>query len=196
MIGSKRNREEEITRIYLPELIKLKEDSDLSISICMTDIFVCHQLALNQPANETWRRLVIRTIFTSLELWCNSINQTSDFFHKRFHKILPKEDRLFLQGKRITKGGEQKDLRVKFGEYFTQTLRIYAVVMGQNFQLTKDKEWPQFLKAIGIRNRITHPRRASDLHIDLDEYKEATNGCLWAARYLLELFRPNRLIVR
>ena len=154
----------------------------------MTDVWACHQLSLDQPKNETWRRLVIRTIFTGIDLFCNDLNQASTLLHKESGRKLPLEDHAFLHGKKVNKSGELKDTDYRFGEYFINTIRIYASVQGKEIRVIKGKEWNQFLGAMRMRNRLTHPKQASDLHINLSEYKEAVAGCLWAVGCLRELF--------
>lgn len=40
-------------------------------------------------------------------------------------------------------------------------------------------EWEAFRKAIAIRNRITHPKCASDLHVSKDDVSKVTGALFW-----------------
>lgn len=175
-------------RAAFPKIFARVDDFNIAMSICMEDIAACHKLSMEQPKNQTWRRLLIRTLFSSIECWCHSINQNTTEDHLSSIKNLSAEDAAFLRGNKFAQNNKEKKNKFRFRDYFERTLRVHAAVQRTDYSIPVGENRELFLKAIIIRNRITHPRNSSDLHIGDLEFDEARKGCLWAAGCIKELF--------
>jgi hypothetical protein len=164
------------------------EDIGKAMAIFWEDIFACKNLLFQHPNNQTWQRLLIRTIFASIDLWCKNLNKVS--FDDYIYQIgsLDENDILFLKGKKLSSVGKETDKTIKFGKYFENSLRIHAQIQGVKFKLEKKSEWRSFLVAISIRNRITHPNSSYDLILNPHDFKLALNGCLWAIKCIGDMF--------
>jgi hypothetical protein len=161
------------------ELYKQLIDFAESFKVARADMCECLALANKQPNIETWRRIAIRTSFTSIELLCNQLNSITLRYIEVIGNRLNEADLCFLFG--VTESAEITKPRVRFGKYYSNTLRVYAAAQGDEYQPDESSsEWQLFVKGIKIRNRITHPRKTKDFRVSLSDYNKAQRGYLWA----------------
>ena len=72
------------------------------------------------------------------------------------------------------------------------TLKLYSEVVDTNFKYDpKDEGWKTLKRAIEIRNRITHPKSITDLHISYDDSEIIDQCGQWFRRMTIDLFVAN-----
>ncbi len=62
-------------------------------------------------------------------------------------------------------------------------LNMRARVTQTQIDPKNDPGWNQFTKATKIRNRITHPKKESDLNVSNDDYSTVVEAIQWFVRY-------------
>jgi len=174
-------------RTGFPEVFELISDLFRSAEIIHADVEVCLKQTTNYPESETWRRLVVRTAFSYLELLCNKLNQASTIMVKMSGIKLDNVDLNYLRRKKTQKNGTTEERELIFGEYFLNTIRIFAKIQKLDYHPPEEIYWQHFIKAIKVRNRLTHPKKSSDLYIGGSEFAEVANGYQWAVNFVSKM---------
>lgn len=139
----------------------------------------------SNPDSQFWRRTVVRTFFAAVE---GEIHQW-----KRQALLLETVGIAQLDdGQRSILKEETYDLKengsVKSRPLFTKTdqsLRFCinlindAVNAGYELDLGEDNRWNSFKQAIGIRNRLMHPRSSDELEVTDDEVSVVRDAIAW-----------------
>jgi len=164
------------------------KDLDMALTIFWDDISACSILLSQNPNNQTWQRCIIRTIFSSIDYWCNHINNISLEDYLTQIGTLSEKDVLFLSEYKLSSSGKETKKAIKYGKYFEISLRVHSQLQGIDYKLEKNENWQSFLVAISVRNRLTHPKSAEDLMLTRKDFKLAFKGCLWALNCIKDMF--------
>jgi len=81
--------------------------------------------------------------------------------------------------RRIDKNGKEKRYYLKTKQNIIFALRMLHRAMGSDFVLTDTENWKKLCDTIGMRNRITHPKKLEDLSVTTEEYTNAADGLGW-----------------
>jgi hypothetical protein len=89
---------------------------------------------------------------------------------------------LFEEGYDVKENGDPR-VQTKFLRLASNlrfTVRLYAKVFEYDYTLNvQGGGWQAFNRSIGIRNRLTHPKRVEDLNISLDDMDDLEEGFTW-----------------
>lgn len=150
---------------------------------------------LSQVADTQFaRRTYVRAVFAQIE---GNINLMADVVveaEKRGEITLTTQDiELLLEERRSTDGAGTVVRRPKFvpvRDRMTPAMELFASTYGASFKPDKSTTgWERFLRAMELRNRITHPKNASSFDIadsDLDDVRAAREWFATTVESLLD----------
>jgi len=156
---------------------------------------------LEDKPREAAMRLYIRTSFAMLEaigsgirdkaakaLMMKYVNGDGPIEISRIH---------FLQdfGMKVGSNGkieEKSTSDTPFSAHFALGIRALADAVGCEVNHVQGSGWAAFLKAIKIRNRITHPKTEEDIAISKDDFELVNEGIWWAFETIFKILEhPN-----
>ncbi len=74
------------------------------------------------------------------------------------------------------------------------TFKELAVVFDVTFEIKEhDENYKEYLKARKIRDRITHPKKLSDLNVSVNEYVKVVDAFLWFQKSFAQLIEKSKL---
>lgn len=131
---------------------------------------------------ETWFRLIIRLLITTIE--------ATSFKLKQLAWIKYKQRNIQLEEKDSEKLTEQ---RSDGGLYFLSTVEnlkyavnMYAAAFDSKYKIKFGKEWATFIRIQKKRKGLTHPKSKSDLSVTMSDYKAAYETAVWFTDILLK----------
>ena len=78
---------------------------------------------------------------------------------------------------------------VSLAASMSYVVKKYAYVHSFDFDIdTKDPGWAALLKAVTVRNRVTHPKCFRDLEVTDEEFQLLKQGTSWFRRTLMAMF--------
>lgn len=132
--------------------------------------------------NQVTRRDMVRTAFAAIEglVWIfrEEIVETADSTYG-----LEDDERSILQERQLAVSEQGKVTSQSRYLSLTTTIRFIARIASringfEHFEFD-GAEWDNFRKAIVVRNRITHPKSADDLHVSKADVEQVTNALFW-----------------
>lgn len=124
-----------------------------------------------QREDEFSKRSYVRTVFAFVEGIIQVMKSSAILFDELNNPPLLNADEVALlkeKESRITNAGEVKSMKSKISllPNLQFALRTYARVIGHAVDLDKSSSgWQSLVKAVNIRDRLTHPKTLEDLHI-------------------------------
>lgn len=149
------------------------------------------QLAKNN--NQFWRRTLYRIGFAEIE---GRVNATKTYLlHWCLEEDtvnLPPETQLFLDDSAsIVKESGTVTTRSSFTKMsisIKATMKLYQKHMTRSHKVDFLNGWDELLKAIEVRNRLTHPRNLYDLEVSDEEVMFFMKGQGWFRDELCKIF--------
>ena len=146
----------------------------------------------NESPNQTKRRGLIRAIFAYIE--GNLFRIKEEIIIAESHKrnpILDAEEIILLKEKspEINRGKVKSRVKyVNLPENIKFTLNCYVKSAQINCELDLQcPEWRCLIESITVRNRITHPKNASELEISGNEIEKAYISYLYFNKVIVDL---------
>lgn len=171
-------------KMYLNKLMEFAQfhvDMYKTNDILVTDLEKMNEKAMENIKDECWRRMAIRTTFSTLDALCYYLKQITLRLSEMMKTELGEKQRAFLTGV-ITdkKTGKKKLFQVSILENVKGTFKEFAKLWGKKCYIARDyNAWRQFCESIEIRHRITHPAKSSDLQITEDDYFKVGDSFEW-----------------
>lgn len=155
------------------------------------DLKLCSEEA-DKTKSQFWRRAYARALFAYIEgltylkkLQAYYAHKTGKAEYTKAELAVILEETYELNSKgeateRTTFNNIDKNIRFAF--------QVYAQIYGLDFQLDcSDHRWDAFKKAVKIRNRVTHPKRLSDLTITDADMQTLDDALVWYAKNDIQL---------
>jgi hypothetical protein len=128
------------------------------------------------------RRAYVRAAFALVEGNLNLMAEVILNAMSRGEIALKQEELEVLRQKRVSGDNVEKPKFVSLPDRTTRVLEIFPRLFDKRFRPDKGSQgWRDFKDAIGIRNRITHPKDASSLHIPNAELDNVERAREWFA---------------
>jgi hypothetical protein len=126
-------------------------------------------------------RNFIRTVFSGIEGICAGLKEI--ILDSDSDKLKLK-DKLKLQEIRINKKEngdvEEKPLNMSFQKNVKNVLKTFSIVLSNGNEIDfGGVEWNNFIKATGIRHRITHPKKGIDFYLTHKEVTLVKDSYQW-----------------
>jgi hypothetical protein len=151
----------------------LRELSELMIALA-GDVIKCDTALKVAPEDHFWRRSYVKSVFSYIEgnvYFMQSIVP-------ELKSTLTRKDKMLIQGK------NENGQYLRFLQNVKATLTLVATTRG----LPPPNNYDPLAKAIPVRNRLTHPKKAQQLQVGRSELRDAKNAFLWFNGRLLELW--------
>ncbi len=158
-----------------------KEVRETFLGMLSYDVILSLQ-RMEQEDSQAARRDVIRTIFAAVEGYCEEYR---DHVRSVAEDIEPFDDitKLALSETYyfVTEAGvvEQQRRFVPITSSIRLVTRLAKQISPEIEVDFSGSDWHRFRKAIAIRNRITHPKRPTDLSISDDDIKDVESAFFW-----------------
>ena len=142
------------------------------------------------PDDPATRRIAIRSMFASVEALASAVMSSAlrqlpppatRASHEERHRYFLEACALSDISYEINDSG---DLEIRPPRMRFQNRVIFALIMrakasGITLKPKQVPGWPDFLVAVKIRNRVTHPKSESDLSLSKSDYAMAVKGLQW-----------------
>jgi hypothetical protein len=166
------------------------------------------ELINTNPENMTYKKLMVMSIFSSLEMISSGVikyvkpyiiplllNRLSDSEeteelpenHHIDYSILFTFCAADEKTYRIDDSGLIKieKLKLPLRDKLMFSVQLLFKIRNQELSSKLMDRWVDFLKAIRIRDRITHPKKLTDMHISEHDYNHVLKTHRWIRKYIL-----------
>jgi hypothetical protein len=133
---------------------------------------------------ETWFRLIIRILITTIEATSFKLKQLAFIRYKQRGLKLEETDNEKLTEQR-SDGGL---CFLSTAENLKYSVKMYAAAFDSKYKIKFGKEWATFLRVQNKRKGLTHPKSKSDLSVTMSDYKAAYEAAVWFTDIIKELF--------
>lgn len=137
-----------------------------------------HRILDDERQDQTARRNLVRVTWPMLEAYSSSLRAMCSLFQRHCQIRLTRKQVQLLED----------ESQLGSAERLKQTLKLAFRLHEIDPPRFGDTNWSNVHIAIGVRDRITHPKRASDLEIPDEEWEEAHDGLAWAIRCFTSFF--------
>jgi len=144
------------------------------------------------------RRVYIRALFAYFEGFSFFMRRNAEellSIRATIRKSIDYDTLFLLQEKvpHITSGGKvrHREHKVPFADHFAFTLRTHFSALEIEEDPFKDSGWPLFQKALAVRDRITHPKLASDVEITNEDLAICESGLSWFKNVVVGLSKKD-----
>src|SRR5262249_1634218 len=132
------------------------------------------------------RRMYVRSAFALVE---GNINLMADLILRAAArneiKLAPDENKVLRQEQESSSGERRRGTRVRFvsmRDRMAPVFQLFSHLYGRTFRLDKATQgWVDFLAALDVRNRITHPKNAASFAISDEELNAVERARQWFA---------------
>lgn len=164
----------------------LKEDVTEIITTTSHDLTVLFNKLHEDPENQSWRRIYVRTAYAWIEATVYSMKLTALLFNnpknEKLKLTIGENAIIFEKSFYLTDTG-----LVKSRQNFQETakslrfaFRVNAKVFNVDFHLDINcKGWQSYLDGLKIRNRITHPKSKKDLYVTDKDQIIVSDAVTW-----------------
>jgi len=132
---------------------------------------------------ETWIRLSIRLLITTIEAVCFKLKQMALAGHQVREKPLDAKDKMKLTEKRE----DGSPCYIRTADNLIYAIKMFAAVYDSTYKLKFGKEWAVFQKVLKKRNSLTHPKSKGDLAVSITDHNDAANTGIWFSKILKDL---------
>lgn len=136
---------------------------------------------------QTWIRLSIRLLITSIESTCFKLKQIAKIGYQARGISLGEEDISKLTER--TKEGKLRFLPTDDNVKYSFKMLASAFELDQKLKF--GKEWATFLRLVTKRNKLSHPKNKADLHVAPTDHKDAADTLEWFMKLLKEQLIQN-----
>lgn len=152
-----------------------------------------------EPQSAVWRRSSVRATFAFIEGTASSMRRYLVFLCMvRKDDLASMEDaELLFESYRIPTGSANKKRKhLSFADSIKKTLNLLARACRINFDVGRhSQDWENFLEAVMIRDRLTHPKEPRDLIVSDTELVKATNAGKWFIDAFSQILNDRQLKV-
>ena len=163
--------------LTLEQYISRAREDDQLFNSLVDDVLVATDIWKANPSHSTPRRIYVRSVFACIEGVVQVMKSASVTINDA-HELacLSAEELCVLREQEsfVADNGalRSKKMRISLLPNLLFTVHIFERVKGvPHVDYTSDPRMPTLREAIQIRDRLTHPRRLSDLEITLDDIK-------------------------
>ena len=164
-------------------------------SILIDDCCKSHE-ELEKEDTQFKRRSYVKAFFTMIEGQVYLMKQLALALHKGGHLRLSRAELTLLSDIIYDLNGEGKAyIKTRYSSITNSLkfiLNIYDRVSEANLPIDRQSnDWQKFMKAIMIRNRITHPKKPIDMIISDEDLHLISLASIWWIDIFLELEVPH-----
>jgi hypothetical protein len=128
------------------------------------------------------RRVIIRSIFANIEALSYILRNLA--VHNKHAKSVKPEDMLIVSETSydLDNSGSitHRPLKLRTTASIRYSFALFKRSYGTNFDLdVTGKSWQSYLRALKVRDRITHPKGVDDITISEDEFLDAAECWHW-----------------
>ena len=144
----------------------------------------CLALVRQYPDEQSYQRLVIRAAFSIIDSLCYKIKEFIYCTAKRTAFAMTAGEEEMLVGFKKKSNNDIVICKQKLSDDVKFVLDITARLFKVPPPSYNDHNWTNFLKAIEIRHRITHPKHPNNLSLSSGEYDIVVNAYIWFSECL------------
>jgi hypothetical protein len=154
------------------------------MSILSLDLLEAYEHSQTDPWHQATRRTWVRTFCSQLEAFAYATKQMVADLHGLPFVQLTDEDFAFLRETAMTRnGGAKKPRFLPLKDNLKHLALTTARAMAFKYEFDSGSDWTALLSAIAIRDRLVHPKKASDMIVTDDELKIVSKAQDWYHRF-------------
>ena len=164
----------------------LKSDFSSLTKILFHDIEVLQNLKSQKSNKNAYRRFFIHSIFSYIDSYLSFLKSQIALTGEVDYLCLDEEEEIIILGRKGKGNLRNKPKRLPLSQDIKFTIQLFLEI-NYSFSVIdyKTKDWNQLIQAIKVRNRIIHPKKASDLLVMDKEFNLCNNTIL----FFLELMK-------
>lgn len=148
----------------------------------------------SHPTSQTHRRAYIRALFSMIDALTHCLKRDSLYLAEGEGLSLTDKERRVLKGEFLKRdqSGQVKtvDAFLSISQGIRVTFSFYAYMNYVDYTIDEESEgWESLIKAVKIRNRITHPKKHEDLEISDEELKRIDSAGNWFIHTMADVYR-------
>ncbi len=161
-----------------------------------TEELAVFQTKIREGTNQSWRRAYTRTLFSMIEALTYRLKEDIYALLEAEGAEISSEHERDLKGK-IIKRNKNGQLKIrhfyqKLTDSIEYTLYNYARMHYIEYKIDKTgADWRCFVASVKIRNRITHPKKPSDLVIDNNELVIIQSSGKWFLDTIKDIYKKS-----
>jgi hypothetical protein len=132
---------------------------------------------------ETWIRLSIRLLITTIEAVCFKLKQFALIGHKMRGKPLDAKDIMKLTEKKE----DGSPYFIPTDDNLKYAFKMAAAAVDSTYKIEFGKEWGIFQNILKRRRGLTHPKNINDLAVSIRDHNDAADTGIWFSKILKEL---------
>jgi len=143
---------------------------DRMLSELLTDVEEGYRELEGNRESQRLRRTVVRAVFVCIEGLCEILSYHGFPSESETERPLTAKELKVMDGRVV----DLKE-RIKCG------FSVFSKAKGFEFSLDiQEPRYSAFIKAKGVRTRVVHPKKFSDLIVSLEDMAAVTSAYLWA----------------
>ena len=151
-----------------------------------------NDLVEGKPDTPFGKRMMVRVIFSVIDANVSHMKGSALAFAQHPEKVFQKKTLLALRDLRERKknNGELElvSARLTVKENIKLAFDAFAQANGATSAVKfNSPEWNDFLKAVSIRDRVTHPKSGADWKLSDADVQLAKNAWLWFGKKMVEV---------
>jgi len=158
-------------------------DTMRALELCRTKEAEFSRQEITYEEYGFWLRNLIRTCFAHFEGITFLMRQSAMWAAERSELSLTEVEAAKLAEEEVIGEGDQKRRKKRFNSFqenFELAFKYFPQAFGANFRLNKgDVGWPTLLRAIQVRNAVTHPKKPSEFMISGVALKDVGDTVIW-----------------
>lgn len=157
-----------------------------------SDAMLCLDFLQKMPHNQFWRRNLIKSVVVLIEANCYGLKRIANYQQAVYEVTFSAAELALLKEEKYIlddKGDvivEDKNFQ-RFIPNIRFALKSFSKAYGIPFNLDMSQVPLKDLER--VRNRITHPKKLSDLNISADEVNKTRTVALWFLQNISELLK-------
>ncbi len=171
---------------------------ELILKEIQSEFKLIERLIDESPDNSHLKRIMVRSVFSGIEAFASAIlefsklkrssqilkSMTAHSNHQELHKEFFEICALNNMDYKIDDNGEIKisPLRTRLKDRVVFALKVLGKSTANEINPKAIEGWDEFVKAIKVRNRVTHPKSFKDLEILDQEYESIIKAFQWMIR--------------
>ena len=164
---------------YFEEIRKTSEVNSHDIERCIDAIGA----EKDKTLRSFWLRSLVRSFFASVESSTFQMKYLALYLCEHYEiDISPMEISIIKEESfDVKENGEVnlKKLKIPTISHLKFSCKILSKSIGQDFDINKFKGWNNFVGALEIRDKITHPKSADSLQISRRQFEVIIVGLMW-----------------
>ncbi len=121
---------------------------------------------------QPWFRIAIRSVIATIEAICYRFKQATIIICEQRNKTLSPSKIEKLLEKKCDKNGKMKNYYLETRKNIKFSLKMFFYTFDFPFEIKDHEGWKKLMDTVGMRHKLTHPKKKIDLEISPKQYND------------------------